>query len=73
MATERDHIRELIDKLEALPPERVAEVEDFIDFLNNRSCYDKRLTQTASKVAEPSLAEIWDNPEDDIYDQLSIR
>ncbi len=70
MATERDHIRELIDKLEALPPERVAEVEDFIDFLNNRSHYDKRLIQTASKVAEPSLAEIWDNPEDDIYDQL---
>lgn len=36
MATERNHIRELVDKLEALPPERIAEVEDFIDFLKQR-------------------------------------
>ena len=69
MATERNHIRELIDKLEALPPERVAEVEDFIDFLNSRSP-DRRLTQAASRVAEPSLAQVWDNPDDSVYDQL---
>jgi hypothetical protein len=69
MATERDYIRELIDKLEELPPERIAEVEDFIDFLNSRAP-DRRLTQAASKVAEPSLSEIWDNPDDDVYDQL---
>lgn len=37
MATERKHIRELIGKLEALSPERIAEVEDFIDFLKQRS------------------------------------
>jgi len=69
MAAEHNHIRELIDKLEALPPERIAEVEDFIDFLNSRGP-DRRLTQAASKVAEPSLAEIWDNADDDVYDQL---
>jgi len=27
----------LVDKLNELPPERVAEVEDFIDFLRSRS------------------------------------
>ena len=32
MATNINHIRKLIDKLEALPPERIVEVEDFIDF-----------------------------------------
>ncbi len=69
MATERNHIRELIDKLEALPPERIAEVEDFIDFLNSRSP-DRRLTQAASQTAEPSLTRVWDNPDDAIYDQL---
>ncbi|GMQ88655.1 MAG: DUF2281 domain-containing protein [Gammaproteobacteria bacterium] len=69
MATERNHIRELVDKLEALPPERVAEVEDFIDFLNSRSP-DRRLTQAAGQVAEPSLAQVWDNPDDAVYDQL---
>jgi Protein of unknown function (DUF2281) len=69
MATQRDHIHELIEKLEALPPERIAEVEDFIDFLNNRST-DRRLTQAASQTAEPSLAQVWDNPDDAVYDQL---
>jgi len=69
LATQRNHIRELIEKLEALPPERIAEVENFIDFLNSRSM-DRRLTQTASQTAEPSLAQVWDNPDDAVYDQL---
>ncbi len=69
MATQRNHIRELIEKLEALPPERIAEVEDFVDFLNSRST-DRRLTQAASQTAEPSFAQVWDNPDDAVYDQL---
>lgn len=69
MATERDHIRELIDKLEALPPERIAEVEDFIDFIKQRD-QDRKITQAAMKTAEPSLQKVWDNPDDAIYDDL---
>lgn len=30
------HTQSLVDKLNELPPERVAEVEDFIDFLRQR-------------------------------------
>lgn len=33
MATGSNQRRTLIDKLDQLPPERVAEVEDFVDFL----------------------------------------
>jgi len=69
MATNRDHIHNLIDKLEALPPERIAEVEDFIDFLKQRDS-DRQLTRTAATVAEPSLQKVWDNPDDAIYDTL---
>jgi hypothetical protein len=69
MTVERNHIRELVRKLEALPQERIAEVEDFIDFLNSRSS-DRRLTQSASQIAEPSLAQVWDNPDDAVYDRL---
>lgn len=69
MATERNHIRGLIDKLESLPPERVAEVEDFIDFLKSRD-QDRQLTSAAAKVAEPSLKNVWDNPDDAVYDSL---
>lgn len=69
MATNRNHIRELIDKLETLPPERIAEVEDFIDFLKQRDT-DRQLTHTATKAAEPSLKKVWDNPDDAVYDTL---
>lgn len=31
------HTQSLVDKLNELPPEQVAEVEDFIDFLRSRS------------------------------------
>ena len=69
MATERNHIRELIDKLEALPPERIAEVEDFIDFLKSRDT-DRQLTRAAAKASEPAFAKVWDNPDDAVYDAL---
>ena len=69
MAIERNHIHELIDKLEALPPERINEVEDFIDFLKQRDT-DQQLTRAAMKTAEPSLQKVWDNPDDAVYDAL---
>jgi len=69
MATERNHIRELIDKLKALPPERIAEVEDFIDFLKSRDT-DRQLTRAAAKASEPAFAKVWDNPDDAVYDAL---
>ncbi len=69
MATERDHIRKLIDKLEALSPERIAEVEDFIDFLKSRDT-DRQLTRMMAKASEPAFAKVWDNPDDAVYDAL---
>ena len=69
MAIERDHVRTLIGKLEALPPERVNEVEDFIDFIKQRN-QDRQLTQAASQFAEQSFANVWDNPDDAVYEQL---
>jgi len=69
MATERNHIHELIDKLEALPPARINEVEDFIDFIKQRD-QDRQLTHVATTAAEPSLHKVWDNPDDAVYDQL---
>lgn len=69
MSTERKHISELIDKLEELPPERVNEVEDFIDFLKHRDA-DRQLTQAATKTAEQSFSNVWNNPDDAVYDAL---
>ena len=69
MASNINHIRVLIDKLEALSPERIVEVEDFIDFLKQRDT-DRQLTRMAEKAAEPSLEKVWDNPDDAVYDAL---
>jgi hypothetical protein len=69
MATERNRIRELVAKLETLPPQRIAEVEDFIDFIKQRD-QDRQLSRTAAATAERRFAKVWDNPDDAVYDAL---
>ncbi len=59
----------LIEKIRSLPPEKAAEVEDFVDFLRQRS-EENRLSQAAAKLSEEAFAEVWDNPEDAVYDEL---
>lgn len=63
------HIQQMVKKLKALPPERVAEVEDFIDFLQARN-NDRGLVQAAQAITESRLKAIWDNPDDAAYDRL---
>jgi hypothetical protein len=59
----------LFEKIRQLPPQRLAEVEDFVDFLRSRE-NEQRLTQTAAKAAEMSFAVVWNNDEDAAYDRL---
>ncbi len=61
--------RNLIEKLQKLPAQRLAEVEDFVDFLRIRED-ELRLTQTAAKMAEASFAAVWHNDEDAAYDRM---
>ena len=59
----------ILEKLKSLPPERVAEVEDFGDFLRVRA-EEQVLLNSATKTSEPAFKKIWDNPEDADYDRL---
>ena len=59
----------LIEKIRGLTPEKVAEVEDFVDFLCQRNI-DRRLTQAATKLSEKAFQKVWDNPDDADYDKL---
>jgi hypothetical protein len=59
----------LIEKIESLPPERVSEVEDFVDFLRLRE-EDRRLVRSSAKLSEAAFQRVWDNPEDAAYDKL---
>ena len=53
----------LIGKIAALPSERVAQVEDFVDFL-----HDRERVRAISATSETAFGGIWDNPEDAAYD-----
>lgn len=64
-----DEIQPLVDKLKKLPPERVAEVENFIDFLSQQA-QDRALSRAAMSISEPALEKVWDNDEDAVYDEL---
>ena len=59
----------LIEKIKQLAPLRIAEVEDFVDFLRARDG-ELRLTQASGKMSEASFAAVWDNDEDAAYDQI---
>ena len=62
-------VADIVAKLHRLAPERIVEVEDFIDFLNHKDS-TRSLAQTAAKTSEASFHSIWDNPDDAEYDKL---
>ena len=63
------HLPPIVENLRNLPPERLSEVEDFVDFLSARD-QERKLVQTASIVSETALNAVWDNPLDAEYDRL---
>ena len=69
MRTEKEPQKALIDKIHTLSPEKIAEVEDFVDFLRQRDA-DQRLTQAATRLSEGAFREVWDNLDDADYDRL---
>lgn len=59
----------LIEKILQLPPTRLAEVTDFVDFLRSRE-NDRALVQAATQTSVASFAAVWDNEADAVYDKL---
>jgi len=59
----------MLEKLQRLPPDRIVEVEDFIDFLVNRDA-DRPLVKAAQAMTANSLKLVWDNADDAEYDRL---
>jgi hypothetical protein len=62
------HASALVEKIQGLPPEKRAEVEDFVDFLAQRD--DRRLVRSATKLSEKAFKKVWNNPRDAAYDHL---
>ena len=63
------HEIDLIEKLRDLPPERLAEVEDFVDFLRGRD-EARKFMHAAALLSESAFAKVWDNESDAAYDRL---
>jgi len=65
----RSNEEQLLAKIRRLPPERVTEVEDFVDFLHARDG-EQQLTRAASQLSEAAFAKVWESPDDADYDRL---
>jgi hypothetical protein len=59
----------LFKKIEALPDERISEIEDFVDFIRLREA-ERAVARAAAAASAPAFAAVWSNPEDDVYDAL---
>lgn len=59
----------LLEKIKALPDDRIAEVEDFVEFIHLRE-QERALVRVAAAASAPSFGAVWSNPEDDVYDAL---
>jgi hypothetical protein len=69
MQIQHQHTQRLFDKISRLPPEKVAVVDDFFEFLQHRDEMES-LVKAAGKISEKSFQQVWDNPEDAEYDNL---
>jgi len=59
----------LADKLDALSPDQISAVDEFVEFLRTRG-QDRALTRAAATASEPAFEAVWNNPEDEVYDAL---
>ncbi|MDC0832304.1 toxin-antitoxin system, antitoxin component, Xre family protein [Baaleninema sp.] len=61
--------RQLLEKVRQLSERQQLQVQDFIDRLLETEL-DRELTNAAMKSSEAAFAEVWDNEDDAIYDNL---
>lgn len=72
IATQSISDQTIIEKIHTLPPEKVSEVLDFVEFLAQKQSEqdDRQLTQAATRLSQNAFATVWNNPEDAVYDTL---
>jgi len=59
----------LFSKIAELSDERVAQINDFVDFIREKQA-DGDLKRDFLLASEPAFARVWDNEEDDIYNDV---
>lgn len=61
--------QQIIEKMRSLSVSQMIEVEDFIGFLRQRREH-RQAVLAATQLSEPAFAQIWDNSDDAVYDDL---
>ena len=69
MGPTNDAEQKLLEKIKRLPPEKAAEVEDFVDFLSQRES-EREFARAATRLSQDAFATVWDNQDDADYDRL---
>lgn len=63
------YTQDLIDKIRALPEDKIAEVADFVEFLKLKAD-DRQAARATTALSEQAFAKVWDNDDDAAYDKL---
>lgn len=63
------NVQLLLEKIQSLSAERIAEVDDFVNFLRLKE-QERSLTRLSAEISAPVCNAIWDNPDDEAYDAL---
>jgi len=69
MGPNNDAEQKLLEKIKRLPPDKAAEVEDFVDLLAQRES-ERLLARAATRLSEDAFAKVWNNEGDADYDRL---
>lgn len=60
----------IMREIERLPESLAREVLDFIGYIEFKHGLKDRLTEEMKQAQEPVMVHVWDNPEDDAWNEL---
>lgn len=63
------YTQDLLDKIRALPDDKIAEVADFVEFLKLKTD-EQQLTHAATALSEQAFKKVWNNDDDAEYGKL---
>jgi hypothetical protein len=63
------YTQDLLEKIRALPADKIAEVADFVEFLRSRQ-EELNAERSVTQISEASFRNVWDNSDDADYDNL---
>ena len=61
---------QIIKRIEELPEELVDEISDFVEFVTARHA-DSDFDFVVARTMQDSMDKVWDNPEDEVWNDVS--